>query len=237
MSRWLVTGASSGVGAAIAGALGRRGADVWLVGRRPDALDATAAAVRAAGGTATVCAADLAADGDLERLVSAVTDARELLTGLVHAAGRIVAPVDVADLTVDDIDDQYRVNLRAPMVLTRRLLPVLDGGDVVLVSSTAALRGVGGSSAYAATKAGLRSFGESLRDELGDRDIRVLTVMLGRTASPMQERLHAAEGKPYRPETLVQPEDVATAVLGAFDLPRRAEVTEISLRPATRPAP
>jgi short-subunit dehydrogenase len=232
-----VTGASSGVGAALAGALGRRGADVWLVGRRADALEETAEAVRTAGGAATVCAADLASDGDLERLASAVTDQVERLAGVVHAAGRIVAPVDVADLTIDDVDDQYRVNLRAPMVLTRRLLPALDGGDVVLVSSTAALRGVGGSSAYAATKAGLRSFGESLRDELGDRDIRVLTVLLGRTASPMQERLHEAEGKPYRPETLVQPEDVADAVLAALDLPRRAEVTEISLRPATRPPP
>jgi short-subunit dehydrogenase len=237
MSRWLVTGASSGVGAAIAGALGRRGADVWLVGRRRDALDITAEAVRTAGGAATVCAADLASDGDLERLVSAVTEQSDRLAGLVHSAGRIVAPVEVADLAVDDVDAQYRVNLRAPMVLTRRLLPLLDGGDIVLVSSTAALKGVGGSSAYAATKAGLRSFAESLRDELGDRDIRVLTVLLGRTASPMQERLHAAEGRSYRAEVLVQPDDVADAVLGALDLPRRAEVTEISLRPAARPAP
>jgi NADP-dependent 3-hydroxy acid dehydrogenase YdfG len=123
------------------------------------------------------------------------------------------------------------------VLVTRAVLPLVAsaGGDIVFVNSTAATRGVAGSSAYAASKAALRSFADSLRDEVNPDGVRVLTVLLGRTATAMQEDVHRSEGRKYQPEYLVQPGDVATMVIAALALPRRAEVTEITMRPARRP--
>jgi NADP-dependent 3-hydroxy acid dehydrogenase YdfG len=72
----------------------------------------------------------------------------------------------------------------------------------------------------------------SLRDEVNADGIRVSSIYLGRTATPMQEEIHAQEGHAYRAELLVQPEDVAQVVVGVLALPRTAEVTEVHLRPA-----
>jgi NADP-dependent 3-hydroxy acid dehydrogenase YdfG len=89
----------------------------------------------------------------------------------------------------------------------------------------------GGAGQYAATKHALKAFAETLRDEVNPQGIRVLDIFLGRTASPMQASVHELEGRTYRPERLIQPEDVASAILSALSLPRTAEVTELSMRP------
>jgi NADP-dependent 3-hydroxy acid dehydrogenase YdfG len=90
---------------------------------------------------------------------------------------------------------------------------------------------------YAASKHALRAVADSLRDEVNPSCIRVQSVYLGRTATPMQAAIHAAEGKPYQPELLIQPEDVASTIIHAVGLPRTAEITEISMRPPQRPRP
>jgi len=236
--RALVTGASSGVGAAVAEALGARGDEVWLVGRRADALERVAKRVDAAGGAAHPHVAELGDDAAITRVARTVTQTSGTLDTLVHCAGVIVAPQHVRALTAAAFDQQFAVNVRAAALLTSALLPLViaAGGDVVFVSSSAAARGVPGSSAYAASKAALRSFADSLREEVAADDVRVLTVLLGRTATPMQEALHDAEGKAYDPDALVQPDDVASMIVAALALPRRAEVTEIAVRPARKPA-
>lgn len=233
----LVTGASGGVGRAVAVALGARGDDVWLVGRRKHALGEVAAAVESNGGHAHVHVTDLVVDDDIDALSKDIARSTDQLHTVVHCAGVIVAPQRVSDLDARAIDEQFRVNVRAPALLTRAILPLVTAahGDIVFMNSTAATHGVASSSAYAASKAALRSFADSLRDELGDRDVRVLTVLLGRTATPMQEALHRAEAKRYDEDALIQADDVAALVLSAIALPRTAEVTEVSVRPARRP--
>jgi short-subunit dehydrogenase len=127
-------------------------------------------------------------------------------------------------------------NLRSPFVLTRRLLPSLlrAQGDVVFMNSSAVFNPRADNSAYTASKAALKSFADCLRAELNPGGVRVLTVYPGRTATPMQAEIFAAEGRPYRPELLLQPEDVASSVLGAILLPRTAELTELQIRPALK---
>ena len=88
---------------------------------------------------------------------------------------------------------------------------------------------------YAATKHGLRALADSLRDEVNHDGIRVLSVYLGRVAGPLQEEIHALEGKAYRPGELIQPEDVAGIVVHALALPSTAELTELDIRPQQRP--
>jgi NADP-dependent 3-hydroxy acid dehydrogenase YdfG len=229
----LVTGASGGIGRAIALALTERGDSVWLVGRRVDALEEAATA---AGGAARVAPADLTSDDDVERLRADLDAEAGRLDVLVHCAGTIShGPLSHADIA--DLDAQYGANVRAPYLLTQAFLPLLvaAGGDVVFVNSSIAGRARAGAGQFAATQAALKAIADSLRDEVNASGVRVLNMFPGRTATKRQADIHAYEGKDYRPEHLMQPQDVAGIVVSALALPRTAEVTEISMRPFIKP--
>jgi len=227
----VVTGASSGIGRAIAIALAREGAHINVVGRNSTALAETVGMV-GDHCSANELPADLTSDADVNR----IADALSRLSGidiLVHSAG-IICQRRMEDAAIEDFDAQYSVNVRAPYLLTKRLLPMLvaAGGQVVFINSTAGLttsRADAGQ--YAATKHALRAVADSLRQELNPKGIRVLSVYLGRTAGPMQEKLFREEGKTYHPEALLQPEEVASVIVHALTVPRTAEVTDISIRP------
>lgn len=134
----------------------------------------------------------------------------------------------------EDLDVQYATNVRAPYVLTQRLLPLLIAahGQVVFINSSAGLTAkrpeVG---QYAATKHALKAIADSLREEVNPKGVRVLSMYLGRTATPMQEALCRQEGGSYDPEVLLQPGDVASVLVQTLLLPAAAEVTDISIRP------
>lgn len=230
----LVTGAGSGIGRAIALALGRGGRRVVLVGRRRDPLEETGAAIRAFGGSADVRPADASDPADVEALTSSIAVEAGRLDVLVHAAG-VHALGSIDQLPEDAFDALYRSNLRAPFLLTRAALPLLrqGGGDIVFMNSTVIFGQRAGVGPYGATKQGLLALADSIRQEVKAQGIRVLTVFPGRTATPNQQEIHRQEGRPYRPEYLLQPEDVAAVVLAALSLPRTAEVTELRIRPFT----
>jgi len=230
----VITGASSGIGRALALGLAAQGANVCLVGRNLECLEAVAAAAQRAGGSARPYRVDLTLDEEVYRLAAQLQD-HDRLDILIHCAGAI-ALGRVESAAIEDLDRQYRVNLRAPYLLTQALLPRLkrSRGQIVFVNSSAALNARANVSQYAATKAALKAVADSLRDEVNAAGVRVLSVYPGRTATPLQAAIHAAEGKAYDPERLIQPEDVAAAVVSALNLPRSAEVTEIHLRPMVK---
>lgn len=231
----LVTGASSGIGRAISVSLAAEGASLCLVGRRHDALETVARSARAEGQSATHCA-DLALDRDIEALAARVRDDFGRIDILVHSAG-VISLGTVESAPVAELDRQYRTNLRAPYLLTQILLPLLKSnqGQVVFINSSASAGSRAKVSQYAATKSALKALADSLRDEVNTDGIRVLSIFPGRTASPMQRAVHEMLDESYRPERLLQPEDVAAAVVSALCMPRSAEVTEINLRPLAKP--
>jgi NAD(P)-dependent dehydrogenase (short-subunit alcohol dehydrogenase family) len=151
---------------------------------------------------------------------------------LIHSAGTIVNGA-LAVLPVEDLDRQYRTNVRAPYLLTQALLSLLKAcqGQIVFMNSTVGLNAGANAGQYAATKHALRAIADSLRAEVNPQGVRVLSVYLGRTATPMQAAVHQTEGRAYHPDLLMQPEDVATVVLNTLSVPRTAEVTDIHLRP------
>jgi short-subunit dehydrogenase len=218
----LLTGAGSGIGAVLARRLLDRGDAVVLVAR----TDERAEELRPAYDGAEVVVADLSWPESVEslRLPSS-------LDSVVHAAG-VVELGPVAELSVDDWAAQLRVNLVAPAALTRVALPALRAarGTVVFVNSGAGLAAHPGWSAYAASKHGLKALADSLRGE--EPDLRVTTVYPGRTATPMQERVHRQEGKEYDSADWIRPETVADAILHVLDLPRDATVPDLTIRPA-----
>ncbi len=229
----VVTGASSGIGRAIARGLGRLGTSVHLLGSRQEALEALAREM----GDAVCHRTELTAESEIRRCAADIAKACDGVDVLVHAAG-FIALGRVGEASVEDLDRQYQVNVRAPYLLTQALLPQLRScaGQVVLLNSSVGLHARAGVGQYAATKHALRGFADSLRDEVNGDGMRVLSVFLGRTATPMQAAIHRMEGKEYDPDRLLQPEDVAAMVLHALRLPRTAEVTDMHIRPLLKPA-
>jgi NADP-dependent 3-hydroxy acid dehydrogenase YdfG len=195
-----------------------------------------AATVRATNGDSRTLVADLTRDEDIERLQAELGGTDAQLDVLVHCAGSIShGRLETAE--VDDLDAQYRVNLRAPYRLTQALLPSLVArkGQLVFMNSSIAGRARAGVGQFAATQSALKAVADSLREEVNASGVRVLSVFPGRTATTRQAAIHKVEGKGYRPEQLMQPEDVAAMVISALELPRTAEVTEISMRPFAKP--
>jgi short-subunit dehydrogenase len=198
----VVTGASSGIGAAVAERLAHHGCRLLLVGRDQARLDAVA--VRT-GGRAVV--ADLRNRAGIETVCDAADGWAELL---VHGAG-VGAAGPLAETPADVVDELLAVNLVAPVQITRTLLPTLRAahGHVVFVASVAAI-GVAYEATYSATKAGLRGFADALRVESA---IGVTTVLPGAVTTPYYER----RGQPYhrRFPRPVGPERVAEALVEA----------------------
>jgi NADP-dependent 3-hydroxy acid dehydrogenase YdfG len=227
MSVHLITGAGSGIGAALARRLLDRGDELWLLAR--DAGRAKALAGRFP--RARTLVADLA---EPERLSWALSHQTlpDRLDSLHHVAG-VVELGAVGDLTPKIWRETLNINLIAPAELTRLLLPQLrvSQGTVVLVNSGAGLDANAGWSAYAASKHGLRALADSLRKEEHGSGVRVTTVYPGRTATPMQAKVHRQEGKEYDPGRWIDPESVATAILTAIDLPRDAAIHDVTVRP------
>jgi NADP-dependent 3-hydroxy acid dehydrogenase YdfG len=228
----VVTGGGSGVGLAIAVALAKEGANLCLIGRRLEKLEAAASEAQSSGARVVCCRADLAKDADLMELMRRLSVDADGIDILVHSAAVLQrAPIESASL--DEFDTHYRVNVRAPYALTQVLLPALRSrrGEVVFINSSSGIMAKPQFAQYDSTKHALKALADSLRAEVNSDGVRVLSVYLGRTATEMQARIHEKEHKAYRPELLLQPGDIASIVLSALSLPRTAELTDIHIRP------
>jgi NAD(P)-dependent dehydrogenase (short-subunit alcohol dehydrogenase family) len=213
----LVTGASSGIGAATALRFATEGASVVLAGRSHERLAATGAAIEEAGGTSLAAAVDLTADGAVAELLELAHEGLGPLDVIVHSAGLYRrGPLERSPLA--DFDLQWRVNTRAPYELTQAALPdLVPGGSVIFVTSTAGHIGLPERAAYGATKAAAESLMRALAAELAPRGVRVNAVSPGFIASPMNEQLRKDEAtmdylRAITPAArLGRPEEVAAA--------------------------
>jgi short-subunit dehydrogenase len=212
----LVTGASGGIGRAIAQALAARGANLLLSGRRADALDQLAATV---GGRPLVC--DLSSRADVAELGEIAAEAG---AGILVANAAVPASGALEDLTPEQIDNMLEVNLRAQVALSRALIPGMIArreGHLVFISSLQGKAATPGAPLYLATKFGLRGFALGMREDLRGHGVGVSTVFPGfiRDAG-----MFANSGVSLPPGVGTRsPQDVADAVLRAID-EDRAEV-------------
>ncbi|WP_106813827.1 SDR family oxidoreductase [Microbacterium timonense] len=229
MATCLVTGAGSGIGAALAARLAERGDELWLLAR--DAGRAAQLRERYAGARTLV--GDLADPGRLSWAFGHQT-VPSRVDALIHVAG-VVELGPVAETSVATWQQQLDVNAVGPAELTRLMLPALRAarGHVVFVNSGAGLRVSPEWGSYAASKFAVRAIADALREEERDTGVRVTTVYPGRTATPMQEKVHRQEGADYDPTRWIAPESVATTILAALDLPRDAVVSELTVRPGS----
>jgi len=228
----VVTGASSGVGKAVALAFAAQGASLALVGRDLVTLKAVAHELRHGAGEVKCYVADLTITADLFAFTAQVLADFGRVDFLVHCAALLMrARLDVA--TLEDFDLQYACNVRAPFAITQVFLPSLleHQGGVIFINSSAGLGAKPDMGQYAATKHALKAIADGLRQEVAASGLRVLSIFLGRTATPMQAALCESEGKSYDPRLYIQPADVAQSILATLSLPRSAEITDLTLRP------
>ncbi|KAF4408220.1 MULTISPECIES: SDR family oxidoreductase [Streptomyces] len=210
----LLTGATGGIGRALAHQLSEAGACLVMTGRRADALEPLAAELGARYVTA-----DLGERGDVARLADVCED-----TDILVANAAVPASGDLLEYTVDQVDRALEVNLRAPVVLARLLAPrmvAVGRGHLAFVGSMSGKAATPLSSLYTASKFGLRGFAHSLRQDLRGAGVGVSLVQPGFVG---EAGMFADTGAPV-PGGLrtVSPEQVATAVVGAIRT-GRAEV-------------
>ena len=230
MTTHVLTGATSGIGAALTRALAQRGDTLVLLARG----EASATALAADFPQAQVLLADLADPGTLNGLGRQVDGA---VHSLLHVAG-VVELSPVSRLRLHDWEEQIAVNLTSPAVLTREFLPHLreSQGIAVFVNSSAGLSASADWAAYAASKFGLRAFADALRAEEVEHGVRVTTIYPSRTATPMQEKVHEQEGRTYDSSRWISPETVVSTILHVLDLPSDATIPDVTVRPiAPRP--
>jgi NADP-dependent 3-hydroxy acid dehydrogenase YdfG len=228
----LITGASSGVGRAIAHEFAGRGAHLLVLGRDPQKVRKAADEISADGNEVQHWSFDLTDDDALQNFIDEIKRTFAGIDYLIHSAG-VFKMEPLATAAVSDLDELYRCNVRAPFALTQALLPLViaRSGAIAFINSTAGEKTHAGVGAYAASKHALKALADTLRLEVKPHNVRVLTVLLGRTATPMQEDVCRIEGSVYEPSKFLRPQDVARAVLDALTLPNDAAVENLQLRP------
>ena len=226
----IVTGASSGIGLAVASALRQEGFALTVVGRDPAKLDRAAARLDAVPGPPLqALAGSLADEAFLAQIVERHASAYGALDILVNNAG-ISGHRAVADITAEFLDEQLAVNLRAVILLTAKCLPLLEeavaqrkSAQVVSTSSNAGKRGEATLASYSATKGGVVAFTEALHDELATSGIRATVICPGVVDTPM------AQGYGIPVEQMIAPTDVAEVVRMTTRLSPSCIVPEVVL--------
>ncbi len=239
----LVTGASSGIGAATAVSLAALGAKVALVARRSDRLQELAAQLTAGGATAVVITADVTKQAEADRAVAETVAQLGRLDTLINNAGvMLLGPV--IDAPVEEWERMVQINLLGLLYCTHAALPHLlhaaeDSprrvADLVNISSVAGRETRSGSGVYEATKHGVGAFSDALRKEITTRHVRVSLVEPGATATELAshnrpEVLDALQQRFGRMERLTA-EDIADVIAFIVTRPRHVAVNEVLIRP------
>jgi 3-oxoacyl-[acyl-carrier protein] reductase len=226
----LITGATEGIGRAIAFRLGKAGYRIGACARTPSRLRTLLEDLSAAGVTSAGHPADVGVEADVKTAFAAITAALGPIEVLVNNAGvALLKPFE--ELTIDEWDTTMATNLRSIYLTTREVLPGMrerGRGAIVNIASLAGRNGFAGGTAYAASKHAMLGFARSLMLEVRKQNIRVITLCPGsvdtaliRTQSALTPNL----------DRILRAEDVADSVLATLELPERALVSELDIRP------
>ncbi|WP_340589102.1 SDR family oxidoreductase [Erythrobacter alti] len=231
----LVTGASSGIGQAAARALATAGAHVVVAARRADRLSRLAEEF---GANAHVVAGDVALEQDAVAMVGQTIERFGQIDVLVNSAGMIDAG-GLEKLSLERWRRVIEVNLFGTINVCKAALPHMKArksGDIINISSTAGRRAAGLMGAYSTSKFGLTGFTEGLRQEMGDHGVRVSIIEPGATETEVADgisdpAMREAMEQHVSRDGAMQPADIADAIMFMLRLPRRANVSQILIRP------
>lgn len=244
----IITGASSGIGAATARGLAAHGATVAVVARRADRLDTLVSDIEAAGGSALGVQADITDRAQAERAVSTVIDRFGRIDILINNAGlMLLGPV--LDQDVEEWERMIAVNQRGLLFMTKAALPHLlvaaddelrGVADIVNISSIAGRQAWANFAAYNMTKFGVNGFTEALRQEVTKKHVRVgvlepgavETELISHNNDTVKDHLAVSDAKNI-PEKL-QPEDIAESITYMVTRHRRSSIAELWAMPTSQ---
>ncbi len=235
----LVTGASSGIGAATARELAAAGAQVVLGARRLDRLEALKAEIEAAGGVALAQALDVTSRRDMAAFVEAARARFGRVDVLVNNAG-LMPLSPLAALKVDEWDRMIDVNIRGVLYGIAEALPVMEaqgGGQIVNIASTAGHQVLPSAAVYCGTKFAVRAISEGLR--LETKRVRVSVVSPGPTESELADTITHGPTAAFIAEfrkTAIPADAIARAVRFAIEQPDDIDVNEVIVRPTVMAA-
>jgi NAD(P)-dependent dehydrogenase (short-subunit alcohol dehydrogenase family) len=223
MKRYLITGASRGIGRAIAEKLAESNVTLFLHGRDVAALRETTNLVEAKGAISRQLRADLGDKSSVEALIEQVSG--EPLDALINNAGiAVVKPLD--KISIEEWERTFAVNVTAPFLLSQGLIPAMSrGGSIVNILSIAAKAGFAGWSSYCMSKFALEGFSQAIREELRARKIRVINIYPAATDTDIW---NAVEGERPR-EKMISAEQVASTVAYALAQPPDVLIENITL--------
>jgi 3-oxoacyl-[acyl-carrier protein] reductase len=226
----LVTGATDGIGRATAFALGRAGWQVGCCARTADKVEALLAQLAEAGVRASGRPADVGEEREARAAVKHVVDTLGPVDALINNAGILIAK-PFEQLTLADWDHTMATNLRSLYLMTREVLPEMRRrrrGAIVNVSSLAGRNGFVGGTAYTASKHAVLGFSKSLMLEARKDDVRVIAICPGSVDTGMLRDQPLLKADPTK---ILRPEDVAATIVHVLELPDRALVSELDIRP------
>lgn len=226
----VVTGATEGIGRAVAGALASRGARLAICARTTGSVERAVAGLRASGATVVGGTCDVSEEPSVAAFAALVHAELGPVDVLINNAG-LAHFVPVVEMRTADFDRIMAVNVRGTFLMTRAFLPDMLGrqrGHIVNIASLAGRNPVPNGAAYAAAKHAVLGFSKSLFAEVRTHGVRVTAICPGSVVTPFFEKSGALL---ERPQAKLQPEDVAEAVIAALLLPERALVSELDIRP------
>lgn len=235
----MITGASSGIGAATAKELARQGAAVVLGARRKDRLDAQVQEIVAAGGKAIAVACDVTKREDLAHLVQAGMEAFGKIDVLINNAG-IMPLSPMSELRVDEWEQTIDVNIKGVLYGIAAALPVFEkqgSGHFITISSIAGIRTIPSAAVYCGSKWAVGAITDTLRQEVAAKNIRTTTILPGAIATELGSTVHhqeTAEAMAGLMSLAVSPQCIADAVAFAIGQPANVGVHEIVVRPAVQ---
>ena len=228
----VVTGASSGIGRAVARSLASRGVKVVVAARRPDRLAQVVDEIVAAGGAAVAVPADVTEEADVDRLHDVAVDHFGQVDVLVNNVG-VGSYGPLPSMSVEDYDWMMRSNVRSSFLCTRRFLPgMLDraSGQICFIGSVAGLKGLPGESVYCASKFAQMGFAQALDYETRESGVKVSVVAPGGVNTEFAVGSGREHGDPALAE-MMSAEDVAEVVLFAVTRPRGMRILTTTFRP------
>ncbi len=234
----LVTGASSGIGQAAAICIAEAGAAVAVSARRADRLAGLVERIEQAGGKALAIPGDMAVEADARKAVRETVDKLGRIDILVNSAG-IMQAGGIENCDTDLYRRVMDINLFGTVYTCAEAVPLMleqGGGDIITISSLAGRKGGPMTSAYSASKHAVNFMTDGMRQELGDRNIRVCTLMPGATTTEVGDSIEDPNWRQaiqahVSKEGAVDPMDIGLTIVHILTLPRRANISEISIRP------
>ena len=232
----LVTGASSGIGRAVARTLAAGGASVVLAARRAERLAELADELTGAGALALAVPTDVTDQDEVDRLHDAAIDRFGRIDILVNNVG-VGSYGPLGTMTVEDYDWMMRANMRSSFLCTHRFLPAMlerGSGQICFIGSVAGLKGLPGESLYCASKFAQMGFAQALDYETREQGVKVSVVAPGGVNTEFAIGTGRVEGDPTL-DQMLDPEDVAAAVRFALTQPENCRTFLIGLRPMSEP--